>query len=161
MSRRGIRGGAEAGLLVAAVLLAAAGCSGSDTSPSDAVSKAASAASSVGSRAGDVVASATARAQEELDRVKGGVNAKGDIGLGTVAKDGDRSTVPVTATNSSGSQASYAVQVNFRDSGGNLLDTVVVTIDDVDKGKSKKATARSNRTLTGDVKADVGRALRH
>lgn len=160
MSGHGIRG-AGAGLLVAAVLLAAAGCSDSDTSPSDAVSKAASAASSVASRGGDVVASATAKAQEELDRVKGGVNAKGDIGLGDVAKDGDRITVPVTATNSSDSQASYAVQVNFRDSGGNLLDTVVVTVDDVDKGKSRKATARSNRTLTGDVKADVGRALRH
>jgi hypothetical protein len=160
MSGRGMRG-AAAGLLVAAVVLAAAGCSDSDTSPSDAVSKAASAASSVASRAGDVVASATAKAQDELDRFKGGVNAKGDIQLGGVKKDGYRMTAPVTATNSSGSRASYAVQVNFRDSGGNLLDTVVVTIGDVDKGKSKKATARSNRTLTGDVKADVGRALRH
>ncbi|MGW6136976.1 hypothetical protein ACWFRM_30640 [Streptomyces sp. NPDC055144] len=156
MSGRGIRG-AAAGLLVAAALLAAAGCSGSDTSPSDAVSKAASAAS----RGGDVVASATAKAQQELDRIKGGVNAKGDIALGDVTKDGDRLTVPVTATNSSGSQASYAVQVNFRDSSGNLLDMVVVTVDDVDNGKSKKATARSNRNLTGDVKVDVGRALRH
>ncbi|MFD4715322.1 hypothetical protein ACFRAI_09585 [Streptomyces sp. NPDC056637] len=156
MSGRGIRG-AAAGLFMAAVLPVAAGCSDNDTSPSDAVSKAASAAS----RGGDVVASATAKAKEELDRVKGGVNAKGDIALGGVTKDGDRLTVPVTATNSSGSQASYAVQVNFRDSGGNLLDTVVVTLDDVDKGKSKKATARSNRNLTGDVRADVGRALRH
>ncbi|MFB6679769.1 hypothetical protein ACFVDQ_40765 [Streptomyces sp. NPDC057684] len=156
MSGRGIRG-AVAGLLVAAVLLVAAGCSDSDTSPSDAVSKAASAAS----RGGDVVASATAKAQEELDRIKGGVNAKGDIALGGVKKDGDRLTVPVTATNRSGSQASYAVQVNFRDSSGNLLDMVVVTVDDVDNGKSKEATARSNRNLTGDVKADVGRALRH
>jgi len=160
MSGRGMRG-AAAGLLVAVVVLAAAGCSDNDSSPSDTVSKAASAASSVASRAGGVVASATAKAQEELDRVKGGVNAKGDIALGDVKKDGDRMTVPVTATNSSGYRASYAVQVNFRDSGGNLLDTVVVTISDVDKGKSGKATARSNRTLTGDVKADVGRALRH
>ncbi|MFE6150877.1 hypothetical protein [Streptomyces sp. NPDC057889] len=160
MSGRGIRGAAAA-LLVAPVLLVAAGCSDNDTSPSGAVSKAASAASSAASRGGDVVASATAKAKEELDRIKGGVNAKGDIALGDVTKDGDRLTVPVTATNSSGSQASYAVQVNFRDSSGNLLDAVVVTVDDVGKGKSEKATARSNRNLTGDVRADVGRALRH
>ncbi|WP_223280935.1 hypothetical protein [Streptomyces antnestii] len=159
MSGRGMRG-AAAGLLVAVVVLAAAGCS-NNNSPSSEASKAASAASSVASRAGGVVASATAKAQKELDRVKGGVNAKGDIELGAVTKDGDRTAVPVTATNSSGSKASYAVQVDFRDPGGNLLDTVVVTIDDVDKGASKKAKARSNRTLSGDVKADVARALRH
>ncbi|MFB7995670.1 hypothetical protein ACFC4G_22960 [Streptomyces sp. NPDC056002] len=156
MSGRGIRG-AAAGLFVAAVLLVAAGCSDDGTSPSNAVSKAASAAS----RGGEVVASATAKAQDELDRIKGGVNAKGDIALGDVTKEGDRLTVPVTATNKSGSQASYAVQIDFRDSSGNLLDMVVVTVDDVDNGKSKKATARTNRDLTGDVKADVGRALRH
>ncbi len=160
MSGRGIRG-AAAGLFVAAVLLVAAGCSDDGTSPSNAVSKAASAASSAASRGGEVVASATAKAQDELDRIKGGVNAKGDIALGDVTKEGDRLTVPVTATNKSGSQASYAVQIDFRDSSGNLLDMVVVTVDDVDNGKSKKATARTNRDLTGDVKADVGRALRH
>jgi hypothetical protein len=67
----------------------------------------------------------------------------------------------VTVTNSASSQKSYAVQVNFRDKSGNLLDTVVVTVSDVAAGASKDATARSNRTLSGDVTADVARAVRH
>ncbi|MEU6661420.1 hypothetical protein [Streptomyces sp. NPDC046821] len=160
MSVRGVRG-AAAGLLVAILVLAGAGCSNNNTSPSNEASQAASAASSVASRAGEVIASATAKAQQELDRIKGGVNAKGDIALGSVTNDGGRKSVPVTATNHSGSQASYAVQIDFRDPGGNLLDVVVVTIDNVGNGKSGKGTARSNRDLSGDVTADVARAVRH
>ncbi|MFD8569608.1 hypothetical protein [Streptomyces sp. NPDC059639] len=162
--RNGARAGARAAGAAAAVLaltLAAAGCSDSDTSPSDAASKAASAASSAVSRGSDAVASATAEAGKKLDEIKGGVDAKGDVKLGDVSTDGDRATVPVTVDNGQSDTKSYAVQVAFRDKGGNLLDTVVVTVNDVGADASKKATARSNRSLDGDVTADVTRALRH
>ncbi|MFI7340428.1 hypothetical protein ACIBUY_21160 [Streptomyces sp. NPDC050085] len=148
-SVRGMRV-AGATLLATVLAVAVAGCSDSDTSPSDAASKAA-----------DVVASATADAQKQLDEVKDSVNAKDDVKLGDVAKDDGRATVPVTVSNGQSSTQSYVVMVNFRDSGGNMLDTVVLKVNDVEAGKSKDATARSHRTLDGDVTADVARALRH
>ncbi|WP_353942171.1 hypothetical protein ABII15_11335 [Streptomyces sp. HUAS MG91] len=158
--RNGVRA-TGAAVAAVALALAAAGCSDSDTSPSGAASKAASAASSAASRGSDVVASATAEAGKKLDDIKGGVNAKGDVKLGDVSTDGGRATVPVTVDNGQSDKKSYAVQVDFRDKSGNLLDTVVVTVNDVGADASKTATARSNRSLDGDVTADVARALRH
>ncbi|GGV97173.1 hypothetical protein GCM10015535_68080 [Streptomyces gelaticus] len=143
-------------LLTTAVMSAAAACSGGGASST------ASEAASAASRGAEAVASATAAAGEKLNSFKNGVNAKSDVGLGRPSTDGDgRATVKVTVKNSSDSAKSYAVQVNFRDASGNLLDTVVVTVDGVAAKASKDATARSNRKLSGDVKAEVGRALRH
>ncbi|MGW2615572.1 hypothetical protein [Streptomyces sp. NPDC001500] len=158
----------------AAALLGAAGltgCSGEDT-PSSVASKAASAAQSVGgqataaasslaSRASEAYESATAEVNRRFDEIKGGVDAKDDVKLGTPGTDGDRSTVEVTAANSAGSTKSFAVQVDFEDSGGNRLDTVLVTVSDVPAGKTGKAIARSNRTLSGAVKTEAVRAVRY
>ncbi|MCQ4207130.1 hypothetical protein M4J07_003472 [Streptomyces longispororuber] len=148
----GMRGGRAVGatVLAAALAVGVAGCSDSDTSPSDAASKAA-----------DVLASATAEAQDKIDEFKNGVDAKGDVKLGDVTKDGDRATVPVTATNGASSTKSYLVLVSFKDSGGNTLDTVALNVNGVEAGTSKEATARSHRSLDGDITADVTRALRH
>ncbi|AVH61501.1 hypothetical protein C4B68_29165 [Streptomyces dengpaensis] len=142
----------------AVLAVALTGCS-DDTSPSEAASQAASAASV----AGDALASATAEAGRKFDEIKAGVNAKGDVKLDSqvTTDSAGRATAKLTVTNSAPSQKSYAVQINFRDQGGNLLDTAVVTVDDVAAGASKDATARSNRTLSGDVTADVARAVRH
>ncbi|MEV5612998.1 hypothetical protein [Streptomyces sp. NPDC052225] len=161
-SRHGVRGVRVAGaaLFAAALALGVTGCD-SDTSPSDAASKAVGAASSAASKASDVVASATAQAQEKFDDIKGGVDAKDDVKLGDVSKDDGRATVPVSITNGADAKKSYAVQVDFRDSGGNLLDTVVLTVKDVDADTSKDAKATSNRSLDGDVTADVARAMRY
>ncbi|MFH8515874.1 FxLYD domain-containing protein [Streptomyces gelaticus] len=160
MTRKAVRG-LWTVLLTTAVMSAAAACSGGGSASSTA-SGAASAAASAASRGADIVASATAAAGEKLNSFKNGVNAKSDVGLGKPSTDGDgRATVKVTVKNSSDSAKSYAVQVNFRDASGNLLDTVVVTVDGVAAKASKDATARSNRKLSGDVKAEVGRALRH
>ncbi|CAM5546175.1 hypothetical protein SALBM311S_08233 [Streptomyces alboniger] len=147
------------------------GCSGDD-SPSSTVSKAESAARSAGreataaasslaSRAGEALESATAEAGRRLDDIKGGVDAKGSVALGEPAADGDRTKVEVTAKNSTDSTRSFAVQVNFTDQAGGLLDTVVVTVSDVPAGGLGKATARSNRQLTGGVRAEVARAVRY
>ncbi|MEU2134387.1 FxLYD domain-containing protein [Streptomyces sp. NPDC018352] len=160
MTRKALRG-LWAVLLATAVLSTAAGCSDGGSASSTA-SEAASAAASAASRGADVVASATAAAGEKLNNFKNGVNARSDVELGRPSTDGDgRATVKVTAKNSSDSKKSYAIQVNFRDASGNLLDTVVVTVDDVGAKASKDATARSNRKLSGEVEAEVGRALRH
>ncbi|BDH08510.1 MULTISPECIES: hypothetical protein [Streptomyces] len=147
--------------LVMALGVAVTGCS-DGSSPSGQASKAASAASSLASRASGTVASATAEAKRKLDKVKGGVNAKQDVSLGKVTTGSDGvPTTEVSAKNTTGDGKSFVVQVNFKNAKGDLEDTVVVSVDDVAAGATGRATARSHRKLTGDIRADVGTALRH
>ena len=161
--------GAAGAVLALAVGVAAAGCSddsgtpsGSSSKAASAASKAASAASSLASQGGDALASASAEAKRKLDEAKGGVKAKDDVSLGTPAIGGDdKATVKVTAKNTADSAKSFAVQVNFTDKNGNLLDVVVVNLKDVAAGGSSDGTATSHRKLTGDVQANVGTALRY
>ncbi|MFF5477096.1 FxLYD domain-containing protein [Streptomyces sp. NPDC012935] len=118
--------------------------------------------SSVASRAASAFASATAKAGQQLDDIKGGVDAKGAVRLGDPTTDSDgRTTVEVTAENTTDSTKSFGVQVNFRDEDGNLLDANVVTVSDVAAGRTGKGTVRSTRDLSGDVRAEVARAVRY
>ncbi|MFC9846131.1 hypothetical protein ACFWFF_22610 [Streptomyces sp. NPDC060223] len=161
MKRHGPRALILGAAATAALAAPLTGCS-DDTTPSAAVSQAASAASSLASEAGNALASATAEAGRQFDEFKNGVNAKGDVKASDVSTDSDgRSTAKVTVTNSTSASKSYAVQIDFRDQSGNLLDTAVVTVDDVAAGAAKDATARSNRTLSGEVTAEVARAVRN
>ncbi|MEU9166777.1 hypothetical protein AB0D34_03050 [Streptomyces sp. NPDC048420] len=135
-------------------------CSDDDTPSS--VASVASEVASAASRAGDAVASATAEAGRRFDDIKNGVDAEDDVRLGTPATASDgRTTVGVTAANSADSAKSYAVQVDFTDGSGKLLDAVVVTVRDVPAGGSGKGTARSTHALSGDVRAKVARAVRY
>ncbi|MEU0947854.1 hypothetical protein ABZ379_34895 [Streptomyces canus] len=146
-----------AALLTALALTGLTACS-DDDSPSSVASKVASAAS----RAGDAVASATAEAGRRFDDIKNGVAAKDDVRIGAPATASDgRTTVAVTAANSAASAKSFAVQVDFTDGTGKLLDAVVVTVPDVPAGGSGKGTARSTHRLSGDVRAQVSRAVRY
>lgn len=161
------RGTAGAALALA-VGVAAAGCSGSNSSgntsgvASKAASAASSAAASLASQAGEALASASAQARNKLDSVKNGVKAKDDVTLGAPAPDSaGKATVKVTAKNTADSAKSFAVQVNFTDKSGNLLDVTVATVKDVGAGASGEATATSNRKLTGEVHAVVGSAVRY
>ncbi|MFE6825063.1 FxLYD domain-containing protein [Streptomyces sp. NPDC057690] len=155
------------------------GCSDDDTpsSVSSAASKAASAAESLGreataaasslasgfaSEASSAFASASASASRKLDEIKDGVDVKSDVKLGSPDTDQDgRATVEVTVTNTTDASKSFAVQIDFTDSSGNRLDTVVTTVSDVAAGKTGKETAHSNRTLSGQVKTAVARAVRY
>lgn len=142
-------------------LTAVTGCT-DDTDPSSVASRAASAAESVGEQAEDAFASATAEVGRRLDSIKGGVDAKDDVKLGTPSTGPDgHSTARVTATNSTDSTKSFAVQVDFKAPDGKWLDTVLVTVPDVPAGKPGTGTARSTRELSGDVRAEVGRAVRY
>ncbi|MFD7440003.1 hypothetical protein [Streptomyces sp. NPDC059909] len=132
----------------AAVLIAAGGtgCSDTDETPE-----------SLASKASEAIASATAK----LSDIQGGINAKGDVKAGPTENKDGRAVSEITATNSAGSTTDYTIQVNFKDSDGNLLDAVVVTISDVPAGGSKTGEARSNRDLSGTPKAEITRAVRH
>ncbi|MGW2544797.1 FxLYD domain-containing protein [Kitasatospora sp. NPDC001574] len=78
----------------------------------------------------------------------------------TTASDG-KVEVPVTVNNHEQQANRYVVQVNFTDDSGNVLDAAVVNISDVAAGQSGQGTARSNRDLTGSVKAVVANAVRY
>ncbi|MEU2233990.1 hypothetical protein ACH4A8_28415 [Streptomyces vietnamensis] len=116
-------------------------------------------------KAGQIVSSATAAiasaAQDKMNEVKDGVNAGADVKAGPTSTDGDRTVAEITATNPKDEKADYTIMVNFRDENGNFLDAVVLNINDVEPGKSKTGTARSNRTLSGEPKAEIAQALRH
>ncbi|MEV0320761.1 hypothetical protein ACIBKX_23735 [Streptomyces sp. NPDC050658] len=147
---------AAAAACAALLALTVTGCSEED------VDKAKDSVASATAKAGEAVAEATEAAASKMAQVKDGVNAKGDVKTdGATKADGDRTTAEITATNSTDKKADYTVSVDFRDGDGNLLDTVVMNIDGVDPGASKSGTARSNRSLSGTPKAEIGRALRH
>jgi hypothetical protein len=148
-------------VLVLAVMAGVAGCSGED-SPGNVASRAASAAESAASRGQDALASATAEAGRRFEDVKDGVDAKKDVTLGKPATDGDgRTTVEVGARNTTGDRRSFTVQVDFKNADGAFRDTVVVTVSDVPPGETGRATARSTHDLSGEVRAEVARAVRH
>ncbi|MDN3023561.1 hypothetical protein [Streptomyces sp. S.PB5] len=150
------RAPAAAAAAVLTALAGLTGCSDDDT-PASVASKAASLAS----QGADVFASATAEVGERFDDIKNGVDVKDDVKVGTPTSTGGRAEVEVTAANTGDSQKSFLVQVDFTDGDGNFLDAVAVTVSDVAAGASGTATARSNRDLSGEVKAEVGRAVRY
>ncbi|WP_217712245.1 hypothetical protein [Streptomyces sp. NA02950] len=137
--------------LMAVLAPAAAGCSDEGGTPSSAVSRASAA-----------VASATASAQAELDKIKGGEKATRDVKAGSVSLNGQgRAVAHLTVTNSGERAASYAILVNFRNADKDLVDAVVVTVSSAKPRTPVKATARSHRKLTGKITAQVGTAVRY
>ncbi|MFD5011153.1 FxLYD domain-containing protein [Streptomyces chartreusis] len=117
---------------------------------------------SVASKAASAFASATAEADRQFDEIKGGIDAKGSVQAGDITTDSDgRASVDVTVENTTDSTKSFAVQIDFKDEDGNLLDASVVTVSDVAANQSGKGTARSTRDLSGDVRAEVERAVRY
>ncbi|MEU4486170.1 hypothetical protein [Streptomyces purpurascens] len=151
-------GGAALALALAAALT---GCSGYD-SPSDTASKAESAVGSIASGASEAVESATAEAQRRLDDIQDGIDVKGDVKAAppTVGSDG-RARSEVTVDNTDDAARSFAVQVNFTDAGNQLIDTVIVTVSNVQAGHSATATARGTHDVSGEVGAEVARAVRY
>ncbi|MDI9832251.1 FxLYD domain-containing protein [Streptomyces sp. KAU_LT] len=118
--------------------------------------------SSVASRAASAYASATAEAGRALDEIKGGVNAKSAVKAGGITTgSGGRAEAEITVENTTDATKSFAVQVDFKDEDGNLLDATVVTVSDVAAGATGKGTARSHRDLGGQVRAEVARAVRY
>ncbi|WP_328398588.1 hypothetical protein OHS70_17600 [Streptomyces sp. NBC_00390] len=167
--------GVPGAVLAALVATGTAGCT-DDGSPSGTASKAASALesaasaaesagsaiASAASQAPEVLASATAEARKQLDAIKDGIDAKDEVTLGKPSTGSEgHATVQVSARNTDTSARSFTVQVDFQDSNGKLLDTVVVTLNDVAAGKTGQGTARSTRKMSGAITAKVGRALRY
>ncbi len=146
------------------------GCSSNESSNSPAASAARSGASAVASAASSAAASAVASAvaaaeaaaTSALANVKGGLNAKEDVALGSVTIGSvSRAEVPVNVTNHDSKPRRYTIVVDFKDQSGNLLDVAVLEVPQVAAGGTATATARSNRDLTGSVITEVRNALRY
>ncbi|NEA59529.1 hypothetical protein G3I60_36555 [Streptomyces sp. SID13666] len=125
-------------------------------------SGASSAASAASSAAASAAASAQAAASSALENVKGGLDAKADVTLGplTTGSDG-RTDVPVKVTNHDAKSRRYTGLVNFKNQSGTVVDVSALNVPEVAAGATADATARSNRTLTGTVTAEVLSALRY
>ncbi|GEC07630.1 hypothetical protein SSP24_52850 [Streptomyces spinoverrucosus] len=115
-----------------------------------------------GARASDLWASATAEAERRFDEIRAGVDVNKDVTLGDPVSGRDgRTTVEVRVRNTADSTKSFAVQVNFTDPDGDFRDAVVLTVADVPAGETGTGTARSTHELSGEVRAEVGRAVRY
>ncbi|MBO1416682.1 hypothetical protein J0670_18980 [Streptomyces sp. FH025] len=119
---------------------------------------AASALASVEARASE----AAAAASSAVAGIKGGLDAKADVAVGPVTTGSDgRAQAQLTVTNHGQQSYRYVIQVNFTDSGGGVVDATAVTVQDVAAGNAAQATARSNRSLSGEVRAEVANAVRY
>ncbi|MGK4583562.1 hypothetical protein [Kitasatospora sp. HPMI-4] len=122
----------------------------------------ATAASGLASQAASALASAESAASSALAGVKGGLNATGDVTVGSVVRGSDGTAdAPVTVTNHQSKPSRYTIEVDFKDQSGKLLDAVVVNIPELAPGATTEAAARSHRELPGQITAVVGLALRY
>ncbi|MFD5629882.1 MULTISPECIES: hypothetical protein [unclassified Streptomyces] len=131
---------------------------------------ASAAASSASARASGFLASVdadTARAgevaEEELKDVRGSGNATSDVAITGVptAQTGGLLAVLVAITNKTDQQASYAVQVDFEDSDGKVVETRFVGAEDLDPGERAEPVAISTKPLKPKLTARLAKAQRY
>ncbi|WAZ26007.1 FxLYD domain-containing protein [Streptomyces cinnabarinus] len=127
-------------------------------------------ASSVSARASEFeasvsaeVARANAAAQEQLKDVEGRGNATADVSLtGKPRADtGGLLAVVVNITNSTDQTASYAVQVDFKDSDGNVVETRYVGAEDLEPGERAQPLAISRKPPEPQLTASIAKAQRY
>ncbi|NUR59740.1 MAG: hypothetical protein HOV87_13885 [Catenulispora sp.] len=145
----GRRGRLAGTALIAVAALTAAGCGSNSSTPG------VSALSSAASKASEAASSAIAK-------VKGGVDAAGDVSAGavTIGSDG-KAVTRLKVSNPTSEVHDYTVAVSFHDAGGSLVDAAVLTVSQVPANGSKDATAKSNRDLSGTITVKVTAAVRH
>ncbi|MGV9355996.1 hypothetical protein [Streptomyces misionensis] len=158
MAGHGGRGADGAALALATFVT---GCTPGRPGSAGPAGPASSAASRAARDAGDAFAGAGAEAERGI-AARGGVDARHEVRLGAVALGGDgRAATRVVARNTAGSAKSFAVQVDFTDRAGNLLDLTVVLVGDVAPRSTGRGAARGNRRPHGEVRAAVGTTLRY
>ncbi|SEC27790.1 hypothetical protein SAMN04490357_1616 [Streptomyces misionensis] len=159
MAGHGGRGAAGAALVLATVV---AGCAPGLPGSAGPAGPASSAASRAARDADGAFAGAGAEAERGIAAAGGAVDARNEVRLGAVTLDGDgRAATRVVVRNTAGSAKSFAVQVDFTDRAGNLLDVAVVLIGNVAPRSTGQGTARGNHRLHGGVRAAVGTTLRY
>ncbi|MGW3662349.1 hypothetical protein [Streptomyces sp. NPDC005141] len=132
--------------------------------------RASSAAASVEARASEFAASvsadtarAAATAEKELKDVKGSGNATSDVsmkGLPT-AETGGLRAVLVTITNTTDKTASYAVQVDFKNPDGKVVETKFVGKENLEPGKKAQPVVISRQPAEPQLTAVLVKAQRY
>jgi hypothetical protein len=131
---------------------------------------ASAAASSASARASEFeasvsaeVARANAAAQKELQDVEGRGNATADVSLTGKPKSqtGGLLAVVVNITNRTDTTASYAVQVDFRDPDGKVVETRFVGAEDLAPGGKAQPLAISRKPPEPQLTAEVAKAQRY
>ncbi|MFF0139174.1 hypothetical protein ACFYRN_22360 [Streptomyces sp. NPDC005227] len=132
--------------------------------------RASSAAASVSARASEFAASVNAdteraavTAQKELKGVEGAGNATSDVsmtGLPTGETGGLRAVV-VTITNKTGQKASYAVQVDFKNPDGKVVETRYVGKENLDPGKRAQPVVVSRQPAEPQLTPVLAKAQRY
>lgn len=147
-----------------------AGASVASSIIESASARASSAAASASARASEFAASvsadterAAATAEKELKGVKGGGNARADVtmtGLPTSATGGLRAVV-VTITNKTNATASYAVQVDFKNPDGKVVETRYVGKENLEPGKQAQPVAISRQPAEPQLTPVLAKAQRY
>ncbi|MFI9425411.1 FxLYD domain-containing protein [Streptomyces achromogenes] len=115
---------------------------------------ASAAASSASARASEFEASVEAEtqrrnaaAEKELKKVHGRGNALAEVGMTGIprAETGGILAVRVTITNKTDSEASYAVQVDFKDADGKVVETRYAAAERLRPGKKEQPIVFSHR----------------
>ncbi|AWW42406.1 hypothetical protein DN051_11125 [Streptomyces cadmiisoli] len=144
--------------------------SAAESAVASARASASAAASSASARASEFeasvsaeVARASAAAERELKDVKGQGNAMADVSLTGKprAQTGGLLAVVVNITNSTAATASYAVQVDFRDSDGKVVETRFVGAEDLGPGEREQPLAISRKPPEPALTAKIAKAQRY
>lgn len=133
-------------------------------------SSASAAASSAAARASEFEASvdadtarASATAKKALEGVKGRGNAVSEVGLSGVpkAQTGGVLAVLVRITNKTDKKASYAVQIDFEDADGKVVETRYVGAENLAPGARKEPIAFSRQSTGMQLTARLAKAQRY
>ncbi|OEJ24555.1 hypothetical protein AR457_08450 [Streptomyces agglomeratus] len=138
-----------------------------DASARASASAAASSASAAASSFEASVSAETARANQaaaaQLKKVSGGGNAKADVSLTGKprAQTGGLLAVVVTITNRTDQEASYAIQVDFTDPSGKVVESRFVGAEDLAPGAKAQPLAISRKPADPVLTPRVAKAQRY
>jgi hypothetical protein len=132
-------------------------------SASAAASSAAAAASAFEASVSADTARASAAAEKELKDVQGSGNATSEVAMTGLpkAETGGLLAVLVTITNKTDQKASYAVQIDFKDSDGKVVETRYVGAENLDPGKRAQPIAISRQPSEPQLTARLTKAQRY
>ncbi|MFF1659246.1 hypothetical protein [Streptomyces sp. NPDC058255] len=132
-------------------------------SASAAASSASAAASAFEASVSADTARAAAAAEKELKDVQGGGNARSEVSMTGLpkAETGGLLAVVVTITNKTAQKASYAVQIDFLDSHGKVVETRYVGAENLDPGKRAQPIAISRQPAGTQLTPRLTKAQRY
>ncbi|MFE9767685.1 hypothetical protein ACFYPC_24710 [Streptomyces sp. NPDC005808] len=108
-------------------------------------------------------ARAAAAAEAELKNVRGGGNARSEVAVTGLprAQTGGLLAVLVAITNKTEQKASYAVQIDFEDADGKVVETRFVGAQDLEPGKRAEPVAISREPVEPKLTPRLAKAQRY